>query len=327
MSRYQYREDFRVGEPTGRSATPIVFLIIGIGFLAVAIYACTANKKEAAAQLASLPSPTAVQNAVAAPSNTPQPTPTDPWEVKFSDKFTTGGVVKDSDSYKSANIDITVSKYETGNVTYFVADIYLADIDSFKTAFAGGSLSSVASDTIRIADNNSAVLALSGDYCGDRKDGMVIRNGQLLRDGGNQDILVLYNDGSMKTYSPGQITGDEAIQNGAYQAWSFGPKLLSGGQPMDTFNSEVAPRNPRAAIGYYEPGHYCFVLVDGRQAGYSEGMTLKELSQLFYSLGCKEAYNLDGGQSAVMTYGGGVVNQPYKDGRPVGDILYIADIP
>jgi len=103
--------------------------------------------------------------------------------------------------------------------------------------------------------------------------------------------------------------------------------LLQDGKPMEKFNSVVTPRNPRAAIGYYEPGHYCFVLVDGRQDGYSRGLSLKELSQLFYELGCKEAYNLDGGQTAVMAFMGQLANRPYNGGRDVSDIIYIAERP
>ena len=55
-------------------------------------------------------------------------------------------------------------------------------------------------------------------------------------------------------------------------------------------------------------------------------MTLEELSQLFYEMGCKEAYNLDGGQSAVMSFAGELTNQPYGGGRNISDILYIGEV-
>jgi exopolysaccharide biosynthesis protein len=67
------------------------------------------------------------------------------------------------------------------------------------------------------------------------------------------------------------------------------------------------------------------VVVDGRQEGYSVGMTLSELSQLFYDLGCNAAYNLDGGAASKMVYLDGFVNQPYNGGRSTGDIVYIRD--
>ncbi len=130
----------------------------------------------------------------------------------------------------------------------------------------------------------------------------------------------------MKTYSPGEITAEEAIEDGAWQAWNFGPELLaSDGSALTDFNTSghVAEVNPRTAIGYYEPGHYCLVVVDGRSAGYSRGMTLDELAQLFSDLGCTAAYNLDGGKSSVMVFNGNIVNQPCDGGREVSDAITV----
>ena len=38
---------------------------------------------------------------------------------------------------------------------------------------------------------------------------------------------------------------------------------------------DISGGNPRSCIGYYEPGHYCFVIVDGRQKQ-SAGVTLRD---------------------------------------------------
>ena len=135
----------------------------------------------------------------------------------------------------------------------------------------------------------------------------------------------MYQDGSMETYSRRDANLDDIIAKGAYQSWAFGPMLLKDGQVMSEFNSTVNRANPRSAIGYYEPGHYVFVLIDGRQDGYSVGMTTADMSQLFYDMGCKVAYNLDGGQSAVMAWQGEVANRPYNGGRSTSDIIYITD--
>lgn len=129
----------------------------------------------------------------------------------------------------------------------------------------------------------------------------------------------------METIPASLFNVDQIKESGAWQIWSFGPMLLDQGHAMETFNSQVNPDNPRSAIGYYEPGHYCFVVVDGRQPGYSNGMTLNELSELFETLGCQIAYNLDGGQSAIMTFMGKIVNSPYNGGRNVSDIVYVGE--
>lgn len=68
------------------------------------------------------------------------------------------------------------------------------------------------------------------------------------------------------------------------------------------------------------------MVVDGRQTGYSRGMTLPELSQLFQDLGCKAAYNLDGGHSTMMAMEGQLVNKPYKDAHEIVDCLYFGEV-
>lgn len=248
------------------------------------------------------------------------------WGAKFADKFTDGAVEQTASSYKSENISIKVSKVQENEITYYVADIYLRDLQYFRTAFAGGKYApGQAAEVLDMALENNAILAITGDYYGIRESGIVIRNGEIYRERLFGDVLVMNNDGSMATFTRDEFDMAGIKDAGAWQAWSFGPMLLDGGQPMTAFNSKVTPKNPRSAIGYYEPGHYCFVLVDGRQPGYSVGMSMKELSRLFYDLGCTAAYNLDGGESAVMVFLDEWANQPYRDGRRVSDIVYIGE--
>lgn len=247
------------------------------------------------------------------------------WAEKFAGKFTGGAVEQTENSYRSGNISIGIEKVERDGVTYYVADIYLKDIKYFRTAFAKGTFGSgIHAATDVIAEENGAVLAINGDYSGSNA-GPVVRNGVLYRDEVYQDALVMYNDGSMQAFSADEMDMDSLNEAGVWQVWTFGPMLLKDGQPMETFNSTLSRKNPRTAVGYYEPGHYCFVVVDGRQPGYSEGYTLKEMSQLFYELGCKAAFNLDGGQSSGMAFMGEFVNRPYNGGRGTSDIVYIAD--
>ena len=256
------------------------------------------------------------------------------WGAKFADKFSDSvqkTEVGDTKSYISKDINVSLTKHVTGEgngqVTYFVADIYIRNIENFRTAFAKGEYGhGLRDDTVTMAQENNAVIAISGDYYGTREEGIVIRNGKLYRDVLLEDVCVLYYDGTMETYTADEFDIDQAVNKGAYQAWSFGPKLLDNGEVPSTFNSGVMPDNPRSAIGYVEPGHYYFVLVDGRDRGYSKGMRIEELAQLFHDLGCKEAYNLDGGQSAVMAYDGELANKPAGGGRMISDILYIGEV-
>ncbi|HCG35922.1 MAG TPA: hypothetical protein DER23_06205 [Clostridiales bacterium] len=260
-----------------------------------------------------------------------------PWFTKYRDKFTET-VQTTENGYTSPGISITVEKRTMGKgsglVTYYVADIYMADIEYFQSYFAKNKYGSGIRQTVLEMDTDSgALLAMTGDYYGnssDKNHGVVIRNGILYRANHTEaDVCILYYNGTMVTYSPNTFDGDVVAANGAWQGWAFGPRLLDdNGKAMKTFNTadNLLGRHPRSGVGYYEPGHYCFVLVDGRKTGYSRGLSMKEFSQLFQDLGCVAAYNLDGGKSAVMTYHDKVVNQPVGGGRSVSDCLIITEV-
>ena len=66
-------------------------------------------------------------------------------------------------------------------------------------------------------------------------------------------------------------------------------------------------------------------MVDGRQNGISRGMFLEEMSQLFANLGCKAAYNLEGGHCAFMTRGANVISKPYRPGKDISDGIFICE--
>ena len=244
------------------------------------------------------------------------------WREKFADKFTDGDVVQTENSYKSGNINITVSKIEEDGIIYHVADIYITDIRYLRGGFSHGVYSARSAPISETASLYNAVVALSGDHYRARYEGIVVRNGVLYRESRFADVCVLYTDGVMATFADEDFDLEAESEKGIWQVWSFGPMLLDNGQAMTQFNSELQRANPRSAIGYFEPGHYCFVQVDGRIES-SRGMTLEELSQLFADLGCTAAYNLDGGQSSGFVWQGQLQSYPYK--RPVYDIIYVSD--
>ncbi len=74
-------------------------------------------------------------------------------------------------------------------------------------------------------------------------------------------------------------------------------------------------RHPRTAIGFTrEPYTVYLVTVDGRQPGFSEGMTYEELGQLMADLGVEESISLDGGGSTTAwVRREGVVNSISED--------------
>lgn len=256
---------------------------------------------------------------------------------QYAEMFTDGEVIQTDDSYRSANVSVTMTKVELDTpVTYYVADIYIKDLSSFKTAVAyeyeeyNDGLRKNVMPTLQLAQLTNSIVAISGDNYTFRKEGLIaVRNGvEWYNDTPlAEDICVLYYDGTMETYSADETYSTQIAEIYArqpYQIWTFGPELLIDGEVPASFASTKA--NPLSGVGYFEPGHYCFILVDGRQKGYSLGLNYTQFAQVFKDLGCTVAYNLDGGDTAVMAYGDELRSQPQDDKpRDTSDILYICE--
>ena len=98
-----------------------------------------------------------------------------------------------------------------------------------------------------------------------------------------------------------------------------GPLLVQDGKPVfranETFaTSQLAPRGPRTGVGQRADGSVLLVATDGRQPGYSVGMTNFELAQTLARLGAVRGMALDGGGSSTLAFEGTVLNRP-SDGR------------
>ena len=114
---------------------------------------------------------------------------------------------------------------------------------------------------------------------------------------------------------------------GAVDVLGGNPVLIANGveQYQDLNGTDAFfARQPRTAMGVTSDGRMLLVVVDGRQPGYSVGMTLQELADLMASLGAQNAINLDGGGSSAMWVNGIRVNRP-SDGfeRGVGSALVV----
>ena len=278
------------------------------------------------------PAPTPVQtktDGTAAETPAPTEVPTGLLGGKYAEKFSQGGVIFTDTEYRSKNAALELRTEFLYESRIHIVDIYLQDIACFQTAV----YDQFGTETLRtreMARLTPAIAALSGDYFSAHMNHSmcIIRNGQFYMDKqpDKYDTCVLYEDGVMETLAEEDFDREAVLARGAYQVWCFGPALLDGeGKAIPSFKgSTIRTNNPRSAIGYYEPGHYCFVMVEGR-SDTSEGITLEDFSAFFESLGCKAAYNLDGGKTAELVWNGELVNERLTGGRSVSDILIIVD--
>ena len=184
-----------------------------------------------------------------------------------------------------------------------------------------------------IARSNNLVFSMDGDYFiyrigrakADGKKyalGVEIRGGDILVDSPPSpsrsvypplDMLALFPDGDMRVYKGGELTAGELLNLGVQDVLSFGPYLIRGGEINTSYTTYGTTLQPRAAIGMVDRGHYWAVIVEGRIKP-SKGMTCLQVAGLMEELGCKTAFNLDGGWTSAMVFMGRQLNQLDKSG-------------
>ncbi|MBX3728694.1 MAG: phosphodiester glycosidase family protein [Candidatus Sumerlaeia bacterium] len=90
------------------------------------------------------------------------------------------------------------------------------------------------------------------------------------------------------------------------------------------FSDDFKGRHPRTMLAW-NATHGFLIAVDGRQSGYSVGMTFQEMADFCRDVvGATDAINLDGGGSTAMVAGGSLVNRP-SDGaqRAVPNVVML----
>lgn len=229
-------------------------------------------------------------------------------------------------------------EFKKHDLRFYVAHVHTASPEQLRTAFAGEKFSRDNSEaTSVIAARHDAVIATNGDYYNfGKNNGLVIRNGELYRDEkASRDLLLVDKDGNFSviprgSYEPG--SGQSLLDAGIVQSFTFGPILMNDGAAVEipekyAISTREDQREPRTAIGQIAENHYVLIVADGRRNDWSEkGMTLYELQDLCVELGCRVAYNLDGGGSATMVLSGERINRSSGSReRDVSDIIYFVN--
>src|SRR4051794_4313062 len=102
---------------------------------------------------------------------------------------------------------------------------------------------------------------------------------------------------------------------GITAALGGGPVLVRNGKPVfrsleDFTNDQVTGRSPRAGVGQLADGRIVMVAVDGRQPGYSVGLTSFELAQALVRLGAVTASGVAPGDDVTVAFDGKLLNRP-----------------
>lgn len=145
--------------------------------------------------------------------------------------------------------------------------------------------------------------------------GVVISQGKLyyngISSGAATQIVGLDKQGKMIA---GKYTLEELDKLGIQEAVTFQPRIIVNGKGQIRSQKEGWGIAPRTAMGQREDGAILFVVIDGRQPGYSIGASLYDVQQIMLEHGAVIAANLDGGSSTVLVKeGGDIVNKPSSE--------------
>ena len=169
----------------------------------------------------------------------------------------------------------------------------------------GGNKPASAVKASKLARQNRAVFALTGDYFtfGYNADGLQIRRGRVFKQDDDEVGFGFYPDGSMRIIDPDEVTAEELLSQGVNDSWVFGPTLIQNGEALDIHrhplsHNDVTMRSVMASICPY---HHV-----GAAYGFC---TLAQVVKDLLSCGCDIAYNLDGGRSSMLIFMGEAINK------------------
>lgn len=105
-------------------------------------------------------------------------------------------------------------------------------------------------------------------------------------------------------------TAEEAIKAGVEDAVEFGPFLIVNGKAAEIKGNGGWGVAPRTVLAQRKDGIVLFLVIDGRQPGYSLGISMNELTKLLQRYKAHNAVNLDGGASSSIAIGNETITKP-----------------
>ena len=184
-----------------------------------------------------------------------------------------------------------------------------------------------------MAAKNFAIVAINGDnFANDpQKTTYEYRMGQQIRSKTNKkkDILIIDENGDFHLFVKSDKAKLSEFEKSGHQivnAFTFGPALVIDGevQKIDgSYGYNPKGKEPRMAIGQTGPLSYVMGMAEGRNKN-SEGVTQQQLADFMGGLGCVQAFNLDGGNSAEMIFNNAFYGSRTGNERDQSDIIYFA---
>lgn len=219
-------------------------------------------------------------------------------------------------------------------VVFTFSEVKVLHPSQFRRYLSGGEFGSgQLSKTTEMSKSVNAVVACSADYYSYRRRGVTATNGTVHKAiYGVFDLCFVDYDGNLILERNLELNDAETAQ--AYVddhninfSLSFGPILVKDGEfacPRGYGLGEVHEKFPRAAILQMDDLHYMFA-ASNIEKKYYKSLTMKEFATCIFSTGCRQAYALDGGQTATVVMNNMLCNNVnYGSERLISDMIYFA---
>lgn len=243
--------------------------------------------------------------------------------------------------YEDETLTVTMEHIWVDDARFNVARITIVDPSQLRTGLAVPNARKT-NKVSAIAASHNAVVAIGGDFFTKDKVGPAIRMGKVFqepvpgnRTRYNRDMLFIDENGDFHILLKPTIEDYQAMRDSELNiinAFTFGPALVIDGEIQETdpehYAYALSYKDARTAIGQIGPLEYLLVVVDGDdRAGGSKGCTGAALAQFMHDQGCVQAFNLDGGGSAYMYFGGANYSDKSVNAeRSLSDIIYFGTL-
>ncbi len=194
-------------------------------------------------------------------------------------------------------MEIKVGKDSTASVAVGYGDDDIKTIQTGRNwAMTETTKQAQSMQTRRSTNVVGAINAGGYDMSNGRPTGAFIMSGTVINEPTSTTFWI-DKEGNAHITSAQECNAALAAGNVLEAVASFGDIFEDGHARSDLDNST---RASRTAIGIKADGTVVMMMVDGRQAPYSVGMTMAEVGATMESLGCAQAVNLDGGGSSTF---------------------------
>lgn len=236
--------------------------------------------------------------------------------------------------YLDGSISVRVETMRAYDTTIQLTWVQVADASQLRTASYKKYPSKSLARAATIAKREKAVLAINGDYFVHRKEGYIVRNGEVLRQNYTDlyHSLIIDSNGDFTIFPTNSEEAISSFDGEIMQLMVFGPALVIDGVQQTDFDAkgpgilkECTPQKEtqRLAICQMDTLSYLIIATEGPENKDSDGLTMAEFAQLCASLGVKQAFNLDGGSSSTVVLNDKKINSLSTGKvRSIGDILY-----